>query len=336
MTKITICGGGSLGHVCLGVLSSQSEVEVNLLTTRPESWSHQIKVTDQEGKVYESRIQHISSQPSEVIPGADIVLLCLPGFAIEETLQQIKPYLSQQTVVGTIVSSTGFFFAAHRILGDSAKLFGFQRVPFIARTDKYGQSANLLGYKPSLAIAVENVDDREFFRATICRLFQTPVTLLDSFYEVALTNSNPILHTARLFTMWRDWDGKPYDHCLLFYKEWTEEAAQLLIEMDQEFKTLTQSLPMNGDAIPSLLDYYESVDAASLCHKLQSIKAFQNIAAPMKELPEGGWVPDFESRYFTEDFPYGLRFIYELCRQQQLVTPHIDEVYAWGLSKIKK
>ena len=46
MTKICICGGGNLGHVCAGFLSAQSDVEVNLLTTHPDSWSSTIEVDD--------------------------------------------------------------------------------------------------------------------------------------------------------------------------------------------------------------------------------------------------------------------------------------------------
>lgn len=334
--KITICGGGSLGHVCMGVLSQCEDVELSLFTKRPEQWSTVIKVTDVAGKEYVGRLHRISSSAADVIPEADIVLFCLPGFLIEETLLQIRPYLSAKTIVGTIVSSTGFFFVAHRLLPANAPLFGFQRVPFIARVSDYGKSANLLGYKPSLAIACEHIEDAEAFCATIARLFATPTTLLNSYLEVALTNSNPILHTGRLYSLWHDWDGKPYDRSLLFYKEWTVDASEWLIRMDAEFKTLLTRLPMDSDSIPSLLEYYESHDAVSLTAKLQSIKAFEKIAAPMKELPAGGWMPDFECRYFTEDFPYGLRYIVDLAREYHVDTPAIDEVFAWGMSKIKK
>jgi hypothetical protein len=54
----------------------------------------------------------------------------------------------------------------------------------------------------------------------------------------------------------------------------------------------------------------------------------------MKQTPNG-WVPDFESRYFTEDFPFGLRFIYELAHLNNINTPNIDKVYQWGISKIR-
>ena len=333
MTKVCICGGGSLAHVCAGVLSSQPEVEVNIFTRKPELWSHQLEVTDSRGKVYNGNLNIISNSPEEALKDCDIVFLCLPGFAIEGTLNSIKPYIGN-AVVGSIVCSTGFFFAAHRILGEDARLFGFQRVPYIARTKEYGHTANLLGYKPQLAIAVENVEDNEAFRQLVETLWMTPVKLLGSHYEVSLTNSNPILHTGRLYSMWKDWDGEVYDHNILFYKEWTNEASQMLIDMDAEFMQLLEVLPVTKGAIPSLLEYYESHDAESLTRKISSISAFQNITSPMKEV-DGGWVPDFESRYFTEDFPYGLKFIVELAKDKNIDCPNLNMVFEWGISKCK-
>ena len=332
MTKVCICGGGSLAHVCAGVLSSQPEVKVNIFTRKPELWSHQLEVTDSRGKVYNGNLNIISNSPEEALKDCDIVFLCLPGFAIEGTLNSIKPYIGN-AVVGSIVCSTGFFFAAHRILGEDARLFGFQRVPYIARTKEYGNTANLLGYKPQLAIAVENVEDNEAFRQLVETLWMTPVKLLGSHYEVSLTNSNPILHTGRLYSMWKDWNGEVYDHNILFYKEWTVEASQMLIDMDAEFMQLLDVLPVTKGAIPSLLEYYESHDAESLCNKITSIPAFQNITSPMKEV-EGGWIPDFGSRYFTEDFPYGLKYIWQLAHENNIYCPNIDLVYEWGMSKI--
>lgn len=329
--KITICGGGSLGHVCLGVLGSQKDVEVSLLTRKPEQWQSSIRVTDNEVKTYSGHVAKISRYAEEVIPQADIVFLCLPGFAIDTTLKQISPYLSPTALVGSIVSSTGFFFSAHHILPSSTPLFGFQRVPFISRMQEYGQSAIIYGHRPVLNVAAENMENADEFRRIIERIFMTPTHLLGSFYEAALTNSNPILHTARLYAMWHQWDGVPIPACSYFYKEWDKESAQLLIDMDAEFIELLHHLPMNAEAVPPLLLYYESTDADSLAAKLRSIAAFAPILSPMKET-ERGWVPDFGSRYFTEDFPFGLRFVRELAHNHNLPCPTIDRVYEWGMS----
>jgi len=328
--KICICGGGSLGHVCAGVMASQEDVELNILSGHPDRWQRTITVTDLDGKQFVAKINRISSKPEEVVTGQDIILLCLPGYLIEKALCDIKPFAGK-AAVGTVVSSTGFFFFAHDILGKDAKLFGFQRVPFISRVAEYGKTANLLGYKSSLAAVLENIEERESFRRDLERLFMTPVTLLSSFFEVALSNSNPILHTGRLYSMFHGREDEVFDHNILFYKEWTDGASQLLIDMDAEFFHLLDKL--NVHSLPTLLDYYESTDAGSLTRKIKSIPAFQTITSPMAEV-EGGWKADFKSRYFTEDFPYGLRWIKELTDKHQIETPSIDKVYQWGMNRI--
>lgn len=332
--KICVCGGGSLGTVCAGVFSSIDNVEVNLLTQRPEKWLRTIKVTDLNNKIFEGELNIISNKPETAIEGCDIILLCLPGYLIEETLMKIRPYLNDNTVIGSIVSSTGFFFQAHSILSEKAKLFGFQRVPFISRVLEYGYEAALLGYKPSLNIAVENIENIEEFKGLIEKLFLTPVNILNNFYEACLTNSNPILHTGRLYSMWHNWSGEAITNCSLFYKDWDDSSSQIIIDMDQEFMKLLSHLPVDKKQIPPLLDYYESYDAISLTKKISSIPAFQNILSPMKETDKG-WIPDFGSRYFTEDFPFGLFYIKKLAEKYGISTPVIDKVYNWGMSKIK-
>ena len=108
----------------------------------------------------------------------------------------------------------------------------------------------------------------------------------------------------------------------------------MLIDMDAEFMHLLDVLPVSKGAIPSLLEYYESHDAESLTRKITGIPAFQNITSLMKEV-DGCWIPDFESRYFTEDFPYGLKFIVELAKEKNIECPNLNKVFEWGISKCK-
>ena len=326
--NICICGGGNLATVCAGFFAAQEAVTVNMLTRKPEAWAKEVEVIDPKGRCFRGPLERISDRPEEVLPQAEIVLLCLPGFAIESTLQSIRPWLSPFTAVGSVVSSTGFFYFAHDLLPASQPLFGFQRVPFIARVDTYGHCARLMGYKPELSVALEH-ESTEFL-SLLETLFRIPVRRLNSFYEASLTNSNPILHTGRLFTLWHDWDGETVPKPIRFYEEWTDEASECILQMDSELMALTRDLNISEKEVPSLLTYYESSDAPSLTCKIRSIAAFQGILAPMRQIAEG-YVPDFSSRYFTEDFPFGLRFIRQLLHDHAIPSPHIDEVYKWGL-----
>ena len=91
--RICICGGGGLGHTCVAVLSSHDDVEVMLYTQHPERWNKTFVVDDCENKIYNGRIVSITNKPEEVVPFADLVLLCLPAFLVEKTLIEIQPFL---------------------------------------------------------------------------------------------------------------------------------------------------------------------------------------------------------------------------------------------------
>lgn len=327
--NICICGGGNLGHTTAGYLAVKSGYKVCILTRHPESWGKQLELSLPDDKTIVGNLDVVDNNPLNVIPKADVVLICLPGMYIREELEKIKPYLRKDAVVGTVVSSTGFFFQAHDVL-PGVSLFGFQRVPFISRIIKYGHKASLLGFKKSLNVVIENYEDVEGLTKKLAEMFDTPVNLLDSFYEVSLSNSNPLLHTSRLYTMWKDWqEGVYYSTQSMFYEDWTINAAQLYIDMDNEFQHLLRTLGIKEGSVPSVLDYYECQDAESLCNKIRSIEAFKGIKSPMKETPQG-WIPDTSSRYFTEDFGYGLRFIFELNKKHSIYSPNINKVFNWG------
>ena len=110
METITICGGGSLGHVVAGWLAAKRKAFVNILTNHPDKWQNELSVYAPDDEVLVGRVAKISSNAQDVIPKADVVLLCLPGFLIAEELKKIKPYLKEDSFVGSIFSSTGFFF----------------------------------------------------------------------------------------------------------------------------------------------------------------------------------------------------------------------------------
>ena len=77
--------------------------------------------------------------------------------------------------------------------------------------------------------------------------------------------------------------------------------------------------------------FYENSDKI---RKILSKGGFKGITSPMKQTNEG-WIPDYASRYFTEYFPHGLRYIWELAKEYNIDTPNINKVYEWGINKSK-
>lgn len=167
-------------------------------------------------------------------------------------------------------------------------------------------------------------------------MLDTPVRMLHHFLEASLTNSNPLLHPARLYSLFHTWSrGKAYHEIPGFYNSWDEESSELLIACDNEFQQILKALPVRIEPIPTLLEYYDSYDARSLTYKIRSIIAFKHIPAPM-EKTEKGFLPDFKSRYFTEDFPFGLLIIKSIAEVLNICTPNIDKILLWGQDVLNK
>lgn len=331
---ICICGGGSLGHTIAASASSRG-YRINLLTGHPDKWSDHLEVTDCRGQVIHGTIDRASNRPEEVIPQSDVILLCVPGYQIEPILRQIAPHVDKRQEIGTVVSSSGFFWMARHLLGEGNRLFGFQRVPFISRVTRYGQAADLKGYKASLKIGGNRHSDLQALAALFTDALATPTFPLGHYLEAALTNSNPILHPSRIYGMLSPIEGDHYEREYLFYEEWDDFSSRVLIRCDEEFQAMLRALPIRHEEIPSLLTYYESTDEASLTRKIRSIEAFKGIKMCMSP-NHGGYVIDYTNRYFTEDIPYGLLIIKSLGCLLGQETPMIDKVIRWTQQRMNR
>lgn len=334
---LCICGGGGLGTVIAGVAASKG-YKVNILTGHPENWNQKIEVYDRIGNKYISDIDTISANASEVIPKSDIILLCLPGSVIYSQLIKIKPYLHKSSIVGSVFSCTGFFITAISVLGKDARLFGFQRVPFIARVKEYGHSAMLLDSRRALNIAFWKIHGQiqTYFVGILSDMLCTPINVMDHALQATLTNSNPILHPSRLYSLFKDFDIRhPFSNIPCFYEDWTDDSSRILIACDREFQTMLHKLGLASQYTLPLLEYYESSDTKSLTRKIISIESLKGLKVPMT-ICIGGYAPDWCNRYFTEDIPYGLLLIKYVCQLNDVLTPNIDMIITWYQSQVGK
>ena len=99
-------------------------------------------------------------------------------------------------------------------------------------------------------------------------------------------------------------------------------------QLDAELQALCELLPLDLREVRSLRVHYESETAAQLTAKIQSIRAFRDITSPMKQTA-AGWIPDFGSRYFTADFPFGLKIIRDVGALAGLPMPNINRLWSW-------
>lgn len=273
------------------------------------------------------------------IENAKYIIITYPAFMLNSIAEKLDGIIDNSSIICVFPGTGGAEFAFNKLIMQGVTLAGLQRVPYIARVKDICKSVKMSGKKTELFLATvpksrcsEVCDDFE-------KMFSIPCHSLPNYLSVTFTPSNPILHTTRLYSMFKDNSSDyEYDRNFLFYEEWDEKSAEILIACDKELQDICNTIDgLDLTNVVSLCDYYESHTPVEMKNKLSSIVAFKGIGFPMKQNEKGKWVVDWKSRYFTADFPYGLAIIKAFADILNVNTPNIDRVIEWykGVGKEK-
>ena len=327
--KMTVIGGGNIGTLIAAVMANQGHA-VTVYTSRPERWKRKISVFDADNHLLMTgNLSDVTSCMERAVKDAQIIWITFPAQLFGSLSEQLFPYVSHGQKIGIIPGSGGAEFAFQKLLEKGCILFGLQRVHSIARVKSYGESVYMLGRKNKLYVGSIPCKESEEISQELENLFNISCDALPNYLSVTLTPSNPILHTTRLYAMFRNYtDATVYEKNFLFYEEWDQLSSEMLIACDKELQDLCEAIPLDLTAVQSLRIYYESDNPLAMTKKISGIAAFQGIASPMISC-SGGWVPDFSSRYFTADFSFGLKIIRDIAALFCVPTSNIDTVWNW-------
>lgn len=157
-------------------------------------------------------------------------------------------------------------------------------------------------------------------------LLHIKTRIVKEYLSITLTPSNPVLHITGLYNVFKNYKkGMYYKNELKFYEEWNDEASEVLFRYDKEVQEICNSLnPIDLTEVVSLPLYYESEKPSDLTKKLKSIQAFKAVKVPLKKLDGNKYIPDFNSRMFIEDYPYGICIFKDIALMENVNTPVID------------
>ena len=323
MESVAIYGGGNIAHSLAAVLSRY--IPVKVFTRRPELWRDSL-VFDQAGLVKKSKCPVVATANINELVDVDTVFVALPQFALDEAVRKIGLNMKAGATIVFVPAPAKSDRYAKTLLKRGLKVIGFQRVPFIARIGDYGHSVSISSPRTVYKLMVSDVSMELDWRRKCEKWFGGTVSYLSSFASFAFSNSNPLLHPSRLYALLSDGDNGMYERCPLFYAEWTDVSSELYVEADKEMYKVFSKREPSAALIDyeSVLDHYEVSSPSELTHKIRSITAFKSILAPWKTETGGCWIPDYESRYFTEDIEYGTKVIQEYGDKAGIDTPIID------------
>ncbi len=343
---VTVCGCGNGAHVAIGLLAaagarvhvfSPIEAEIELLKENI-NFSGGIEVNDGWG-ILKGKPERISSDPGEVIPGSDMVLLIVPAFAHRPILEMAAPYLAPHTVVGAIPARSGFEFDAARLIPHNP-CFGLQTLPWACRINEFGKKIDIKGTKGCVQVASVPPVKAGEIAAVLSPLLKIPFAVVDSMLILSLGNIGQIVHPGIMYGLFRDnpdvtfrEGGIPH-----FYQSVNDDIAALLSAMSQEILKVAQALEEQSQGIFKasrvlsleqwlLISYGNSIgDRSSLARMFQTNSAYAGLKVPVRRVARDFYAPDFQNRYLTEDIPYGLLVTFGLALLAGVKTPVIQEV----------
>ncbi len=336
MSKITILGGGNMGSL-LSVKFSQNN-DVCLFLNSPyekiEFYKNNMRVFNEDTNTYVyGKIRCITDNLEEAINFGEWIFVTFPSFLFEEFSKKIVPLLHHgQHLVG-VPGSGGFELFFKNALDKGCSITGLQRVHSVARIITKGEEVRESGVRKNIRCAsIPNSFNKEASNF-LSEVYSIPTISLDNYLNVTLVNSNPILHTSRLFSIFKDViQKKEYDKLPLFYEEWDLESSILLEKMDEELFSMINVLNRNGlvvNSISTLLEHYESKNADEMTKKLNSINSLKGLKTPYLINANGKMEPDYNSRYFTADFPLGLDILLSFSHVLNIPCLNMKMVSDW-------
>jgi ketopantoate reductase len=340
--KISIIGGGNLGHTCLS-LFSKNKLNVTLITRNPQMFSkYQLLKTYDNTETVDISKATITSNFSAIY-GSDIILCTTPTNTYEQIFKNIKPYASSSKI-GCIYQSPFIDYTFNRILPNN-KLFCFQYVPFQAKVIEYGKSSHIVGIKKNINVAGD--------LSNIEQLFGIPMNKC-SFLSFILTSSNPILHMPRYYDMYknlRNLPSGPYEQIKFegsLYRDMNLSSSVIINDIMLEIlnikKKLLEIKPINLDNVVHIIQRVEEQygnqveDYSNIKTMFNTSSMYRKSSIMFRKYPNDPMLyPDISHRHFTDDLLHGLCPIQSLARHLKVDTPTINICVEWGLniSKLK-
>lgn len=334
--KITVIGGGNMGSLLAVKLSQKHSVTLflNAPYERVEEYrTDMVAVCDDTGAHTVGRIDRITDDLPSAVEGAEYVFITYPSFLFARLAAQLTPCLSAGQHLVLIPGSGGAELFFGEALTRGCTLTGLQRTHSVARISERGREVHESGVRTGLHAATLPAEFGKEACRVLSDLYGLPTAELSGYLNITLINSNPLLHTSRLYSIFSEYPAcESYSTLPLFYEMWDERTSELLIAMDAELFAMLDRLSALGvhvREITTLLDHYESRDARSMTEKITSIRSLKGLATPHVVREDGRLLPDLASRYFTADFPYGLDILLSFAETLGVPCPHMTRVSDW-------
>jgi HAD superfamily phosphatase (TIGR01681 family) len=351
---VAFVGGGNGTHVGAAI-SGLKDTNVRILTRKADEWNDKLKITFPDGQIRTTKpMEMISSSPSEIIPGSDLVIVSSPVHSYPEIFDSIIPHLNENASVGVLFGQSHVGLMAKQAMEkynmQTQSIFSLKFIPWQAKTFEYGKHAHLVGSKNSLEISTYPSSAFDTVSKSITELFDMDCVRVP-FISQALTTSNQILHPARYFNEFSKSAEPltPSDNICgegSLYTKMDGPSAAILAALDSEIIRIKDALEEEFPAIDftsvkpckeRVLEQYEHQidDTRTLKTVFNTAKMYRKSKFAVLD-KDGGVVPNTEHRHFQDDIPFGLCVVKDIAERMEIKVPIIDHMIMWHQDQMDK
>jgi len=323
--KITILGGGNtafsvaarLSHIGMSVCLLEHPDFAETISTIERTKTITLEGVMETGPV---AIDKVTLDPREALDFADLLLLIVPAYAHRPFAQFCSPHLKPSH---TVVIMPGTMGALE--WNEISKEFGVSGVtvaevdtaPYVCRKTS-DSSAVIWGEVSTLGLGVLPSTEGNQVSAMLQPLFSN-ISIYDDVVACGLSAMNPVVHPAGVLMNAGRVEysrGEFY-----FYEEGVSASVAKVIEtVDEERRSIGKALGYE------LMPVGEAFHAAGFGPRGNIWEAI-NGSHMLTRLKAPGTL---ESRWLTEDIPYGIAVWSKLANQYDIQTPVIDSLVSLG------
>jgi NAD/NADP octopine/nopaline dehydrogenase, alpha-helical domain len=364
--RACILGAGNSAHVTAGLIASLPDWECVVYASRnneAELWQAGLERggivvaygPDDDNLVVTGKPIKVSKKAEDVVPGCELLIMCLPAVAFDENVEAAAPYVEEGAAIGVICGTNGVDWcidAAMQGVGrapDTYAIFALQNLPWACRIDDYGYKVSVLGAKPFMEFVARPQDRLQELSEMMAQLIRVECRPLPcGFLGVGLSNLCQVIHPVVMHDNFKDWDGRtPFQEKPLFYQGLSEEAADRMYRLSDEIIDLRHRLEKTYPSLDLSIVYHifewceraygkYITDDSTLQKRFSTNKAYAGLTCPMLDADRGGYLPDFQARYLSEDIPYNLVAVKGLADLMGVETPTIDLLVEWSQDVLGK
>lgn len=315
--KVGIVGSGGIG-LAYAAWTAHTGYDVSIWSPRGSADALRSQPLNACGILDVSLSVTCVGSAQELVTAADVILIAVPVNGHKRVMDELLPYLrSGQTV---IVSSMGslsslYLFESALSRGVDLQVASFATTVLTARR-KHSTQVDIMAKRPIVPVSCVPLDHLSN-AMDICRmLFGDVFTPEENLLVTALANSNPIAHVPLALLNWTRIERK---ESWPQYYYMTPHVAKVIEKLDAERLAVAKAFGISVISFTEHLSRSFNVSKTSLADG----------AAELHERRGGPPGPtNVDTRYLSEDVPFGLVFLRELGGIAQVPVPVMDALIA--------